>query len=175
MAAVSTKNRQEAATDGCSGISGPGKHRPLAAARVRCGRYRPGALPGGSHEIAGTFLPVLFDEFHAHSRFDSRVPRPLDVAASDERPMGNHHPAFARICRAHTPAPCRFLSPHCFLWHEASVRGLARPREIEGTASIRSSANLFERRSLPSARADLLRDLAITRVRLRSFIEAAGR
>src|SRR6266436_1008823 len=163
---VARMKRQEAATDGCAGISGAGKHRPLATARAPRGRHRAGAFHYWRREIPGTLLPILFDEFYARSRIDPRLARAVDVAASHGRPVGNHHPALAGIGGAHASAPSRILSSHCFLRHETLVRGLARSRKIKKAAAVESSADLSDRRWLPVPCVDLLRDLAGAHVRV---------
>src|SRR5713226_10260403 len=143
---VARRKRQEAATDGCAGIWGAGKHRPLATARVPRGRHRAGAVHGWRREVPGTLLPILFDELHAGSRIDPWLARAIDVAASHRRPVGDHHPALAGIGGAHASAPSRLLSSYYFLRHEAFVRRLARPRSTKKTAAIRSPENLSDRR-----------------------------
>src|SRR5258708_6378703 len=85
---VPRRIRQEAASNGCAGISGTGKRRPPSTMGAIDWRRRAAGFYSRRCAQPRGFLSVLLDEFSSHSRLDRLLVWALDFSAPDQRPLG---------------------------------------------------------------------------------------
>src|SRR5260370_18792381 len=178
---VPRRIRQEAASNGCAGISGTGKRRPPSTMGAIDRRRRAAGFYSGRCAQPRGFLSVLLDEFSSYSRFDCWLTWPFDVAASHRRRLGHYHPPSAGIGLSRPSADGHCFLAHCVIRNALSLFGPRRRKGLAQRAANRRRRSLEFPKNLPYAKwllhpgSYLLRRLAGADVHLQYFVEATGR
>src|SRR5258708_24582434 len=147
---VPRRIRQEAASNGCAGISGTGKRRPPSTmGAIDRPRRAAGFYSGRCAQPRG-FLSVLLDEFSSHSRFDCWLTWPFDVAASHRRRLGHYHPPSAGIGLSRPSADGHCFLAHCVIRNALSLFGPRRRKGLAQRAANRRRRSLEFPKNLPT-------------------------